>query len=126
MRQFLFLTALLIGFMGFSQEENEQFKKQFRYVSFYKNGEWGETSEGTNTFVFNVGENRDVILYMASGKKQKYTRVSKIKENKTKDGVEVQYVILLDEEGDELILFLYKNGILKLVYNEDLQIQFNP
>lgn len=123
MRRLFIICLMFISGLVFSQKE--QFKMQFNYVSVYRNGKWGETEQATNTFVFNVNNNSNILLYKASGKRETFTSVSNVIEEKTDKGYKYQAIGLLDEEGNEVLLLLYEHGILKLVYSEDLQIQFD-
>lgn len=126
---------VLIGLVCFSispiysqekTKKSEKFVRHFNYICFFEDGKWGETYKRSNSFVFNINDNGDVLWYGASGGKKYFRKISGVKEDKTSDGIELQSVKLLDEEGYECYLFLYENQILKLVYNKDLQIQFNP
>lgn len=123
MRRLFIICLMFISGLVYSQKE--QFKMQFNYVSYYKNGKWSKVMEGKNTFVFNVGNGNDILLYSANNKREIFTKVSEIREGKTDDGEGYQVLDLLDEEGNEVLLFLYDIGILKLVYDEDFQIQFD-
>ena len=55
-----------------------------------------------------------------------FRKVTKVEKDKNNSGEKYQALGLIDEEGGELVLMLYNNGSLKLVYSEDYQIQFEP
>lgn len=124
MRKVVYVVFLFLGVMLYGQ--SDRFRRDYNYVSLYKNGKWGEWKEGKNTFVFNANDNNDIVVYMASGEKEVFRKVTKVEKDKNNSGEKYQALGLIDEEGGELVLMLYDNGSLKLVYSEDYQIQFEP
>ena len=124
MRKLVYIVFLFLGTLLYGQ--TDKFRRDYNYVSFYRDGKWGKWEEGRNTIVFNANANNDIVIYKASGDKEVYRKISNIEKGKNKDGKNYQSLVLVDEEGDELVLFLYDSGTLKFVYDENLQIQFEP
>lgn len=122
----LFILVFFLGVFTLSAQEN--FRRDFSYVSMYVDGEWSESEEGDNTFVFNANDRGDIFHYTASGKKWVYRKLSDPEEGYTDKTYEhYQSVIILNEEGNEVILQLFddvKIG-LKLIFNSDFMIQFH-
>ena len=124
MRRLVYIVFLFLGTLLYGQ--TDKFRRDYNYVSFYRDGKWGEWEKGRNTIVFNANVSNDIIIYKASGDKEVYRKISKIEKGKNKDGIDYQSVELVDEEGNEPVLVLYDSGTLKFVYDENFQIQFEP
>ncbi|WP_157909250.1 hypothetical protein [Capnocytophaga stomatis] len=125
----VFIGLICFNISLYSQEEtkkNEKFARHFSYVSFFKDGKWEEPIKRNSTFVFNINDNGDVLLYLPNGDKKYFRSISSVTEHKIDKGIKVQAVEILDEDGDELLLFLYENGVLVLAYNKDSMIRFHP
>lgn len=122
----LFISVFLLGSITLSAQEN--FRRDYFYISVYENGEWSESEEGDNTFVFNANARGDIFHYTASGKKWVYRKLSDPEEGYTDETYEhYQVLVILDEKGNEVILQLFDNKEigLKLIFNADFMIQFH-
>ena len=124
----IFTGLICFNLSLYSQEEtkeSEKFVRHFSYVSFFEDGKWGEPIKRNSTFVFNINDNGDVLWYLSNGNKYHFRKFGSVEKGKTDDGTEYQCVELLDEKGNELLLTLYENGFLGLVYSEDFMIRFH-
>jgi hypothetical protein len=99
-------------------EISSSFRSDFSIVYIYdpETETWDDGSKGSNTFVFNANDNNDVITYYASGKKEVLRKISTVSEGTDKKNRKYQGVELLDEEGTEVMLFLYEDGDVLLVW----------
>lgn len=125
----LLLIILSVVFIAFNSYSQDNFRRDYTYVSIYQDGVWSESNEGDNTFVFNANERNDIIHYTNSGKKYLYRKLSGIEEGYTEDDNRYKYqlVMVLDDDGNEIILQLFDDDDigLKLILSEDLMIQFH-
>lgn len=55
----LFISVFLLGSITLSAQEN--FRRDYSYISVYENGEWIESEEGDNTFVFYANSRGDIF-----------------------------------------------------------------
>ncbi|GJQ05380.1 hypothetical protein [Capnocytophaga canimorsus] len=124
-----FIGLICFNLSLYSQEEtkeSEKFVRHFSYVSFFEDGEWGEAEKSNSTFLFNINDNADILWYRPDGNKEYFRKIGRIEKGKTDDGTEYQAVKILNTDGNEFLLFLYENGVLKLVFDKSFHIQFNP
>jgi hypothetical protein len=100
------------------QAESESFRSDFSMVYTYnpETETWDNGSRGNNTFVFNINNNNDVIVYYASGEKEVLRKISTVSEGADKQNRKYQGVELLDEKGTEVMLFLYEDGNVLLAW----------
>jgi hypothetical protein len=99
-------------------ETSGSFRSDFSIVYTYdpETETWDNGSRGNNTFVFNANDNNDVIMYYASGKKEVLRKISAVHEGTNKTNRKYQSIELLDEKGTEVMLFLYEDGDVLLVW----------
>lgn len=117
MKKLLILPLFLVltGFTGFTQ--SDQFVRNYSYVRIYasfdmddygiKANEWTDMQEGSNKFVFNYGDNDDVVKYDNSGNKEVFIRVSLVEEGTNDSGDDYQKIVCLDDDGTEVTVMLF-------------------
>jgi hypothetical protein len=95
-----------------SQTEPDSFRRDFSIVYVYdpETEAWDDGNSGNNTFVFNANDNSDVVVYYASGRKEVLRKISAVSEGIDKKNRKYQSIELLDEKGNEVMLFLYEDG----------------
>lgn len=120
---FEILLLLLLPSLMFAQ----QFRQDYNYFSVYEpgypsNSDW---EEGYNTFVMNINDNNDLVIYKANGKKELYRRLSSIEVGWTDKGERYQYVTALDGDGIHLTIQYFDDDSigLRLIYR-NIIIQF--
>ena len=89
------------------------------------NGEFEEYKDGKNTLVFNYGDGYDIKFYKANGDSEILSRISDVKEDKTREGREYQWNRALNEKGLELIFVLYSDGEVRMLYTDKLNGKFS-
>lgn len=113
---FLLILFTCVGHILIAQDENkfEPFRRDYHYIRYTEDGE--ERHIPTfNTYIFNFNENFDVRVIQADGEDCIYRKFSDIEEGEF-DGITYQYMRMLDNDGDELGLYLFETGELVLVY----------
>lgn len=110
-----------------SNQESGSFRSDFDLVAFYDpdTEEWSDWVEASTTVVFNINDNADVKFYYQSGKQEVYRSVTPIEEVELDDGSVSQVMVVLNEDGIELLLILNEDGGLILSYFNGPRIQFS-
>lgn len=126
MKKAILFFYLLISIIINAQSENNQFVRTFSKVSTTNdNGEFEEYKDGKNTLVFNYGDGYDIKFYKANGDSEILSRISDVKEDKTREGREYQWNRALNEKGLELIFVLYSDGEVRMLYTDKLNGKFS-
>lgn len=120
------LLTLSIQFFP-CQAQSANFRRDYEYLTIYRNGQWSDSETGYNSFVFNVGPRNDIVHYMANGNKAVYRKLSDIHQDTTTDGEGYQILRVLDDDGDEILLQLFDDQRLglKLIISQNFMIQFH-
>lgn len=121
-----FLIVLLLA-VNHSFAQNDIFRLDFDYACIYdKNtnvlGEWFKSH---NTFIFNINTNFDIKHYRADGKVIVFRNLKNKKEGVFDDGIAYESLLLVDEWGTELRIYLLDNGVLLLEFPDNI-IKFSP
>lgn len=122
-------SLLLTGYFSIVEAwaQTEHFRRDYEYLTIYRNGQWSDSETGYNSFVFNVGPRNDIVHYMANGNKAVYRKLSDIHQDTTTDGEGYQILRVLDDDGDEILLQLFDDQRLglKLIISQNFMIQFH-
>jgi hypothetical protein len=99
--------------LAFSQDK---FREDYSYVSVYDESteKWGEWKKGSNTFVFNINENKDICQYKSNGELEIFFKISDIEKEQTNDGENYQIFKELDENGNVLSIQYFENSAIGL------------
>jgi hypothetical protein len=81
--------------------------------------EWSETVAADNRFVFNYGEDNDVVCFDASGNQTIYQQVTEITEGTNDTGDEYQEMGVTSAEGDDVTIMLFEDFLSLIHYYED-------
>lgn len=122
----LFMWIFIAAYSQQNYSTSERFRRDYDYVSFYDQytEKWGVWQEGTNTVVFNVNNNGDIKIYYASGKNEIFRKITGVEIGYTNDRNRYQAIGVLDYEGNQLILQLFDNGDMRLIYSNGIMVQF--
>ncbi len=125
---FFFIFMMQITLSAQSNQQTK-FRRDFNYfiISSDNGVTWENPQQGNNVFIFNVNERGDIHLYTNSGKIMKFVQTMQVKEGYIqKGGHSYQISILLDDEGNEIIMQLFNNYNLglKLIHPSGYVIQF--
>ncbi|NJL15175.1 MAG: hypothetical protein HC913_20660 [Microscillaceae bacterium] len=122
-------SLLLTGYFSIAETwaQTEHFRRDYEYLTIYRNGQWSDSETGYNSFVFNVGPRNDIVHYMANGKKAVYRKLSDIYQDTTTDGEGYQMLRVLNDDGDEILLQLFDAHRLglKLIISQNFMVQFH-
>ncbi len=121
----LFASFMLL--VSFYMEAQNQFRKDFNYVTFFdaETKTWSDWEQAEHTFVFNINDNQDIRHYTAKGEIIVYRNMGNKQVGDTKDGEHYQILDLLDDTGNELSLKLFDNPeIGVLLINAPYMVQF--
>ena len=117
MKRLLLLPLFLVlgGLASFAQ--SDQFVRNYSYVRIYASfdmedygiyaNEWTDMADGSNKFVFNYGDNDDVVRYDNDGNKETFIRVSPVSKGTNDSGDDYQEILCLDDEGTEITIMLF-------------------
>ena len=124
MKNFLLLAALVCT--TFTLSAQDQFRIDYDVITLYADGEWGPWEEGDNTFVFNPDGTTNIVHYFANGDIVTYRRTTDVEEGETDKGEHYQMIVVLDADGNEVLLQYFDNPALglKLIYSEEDMLQF--
>ena len=118
MKSTLKLLFCLVLFVSTNANSQEQFKRTYNHIEIDYENKKDTAFFANTTFVFNYKNECDVKVYMPSGKEELFTRVGEIYKEKRNDGVAYQCIKTLDEDGSEVLIALYDDGYIKLLYSD--------
>ncbi|MEX2484166.1 MAG: hypothetical protein WED10_06395 [Brumimicrobium sp.] len=123
MKTLLITTFFII--IGIIQLVNaqERFRRDYNFVSVNSPSQSKNIfSEGRNVFVFNYGDNADVLHVTSKGKSIVYIRTTPIDRAKGNDGFYYSYFKALDQFGEPILIKVYdkeENGVMLFFKIED-------
>jgi len=108
-------------------QKNTKFRRDYNlvYFDYYNSDDSDGWEQAENTIVYNTNINGDVILYNASKGREVFRKVSNIEEARDESGFRYQYMFLLDNEGEEILLLLYDSGETIFIFENDDSITFS-
>lgn len=113
----IFLPMILLA-----QEENKAYILNFTSITFkdIKKTEPNEENIEIKIYVlFNYGTNSDAKLYYPDGSFHLFKRVSKTEDDKLDNGITFQGFKALDENGNEVLVLLYSNNVVKFIFLDE-------
>lgn len=108
------------------EDETDVFRGDYNYMGIldHTTGEWETVRKVAHTFVFNINANGDVKHFFQDGDQEILRSVSEV-ERESEENYVVQKMAVLNEEGLEMELSVFSNGILLLSpADADLSIWF--
>jgi len=122
MKKLLFIALLLLSFTSFAQET---FVRSFTYYINTKNGILEKEKETSLVVVFNPNNQKKIVFNFSYEKKITLLQNGGVENGKTNDGLEYQGIYAINEEtGEEVYLQLFHNGVLRLIFDKDDNMEF--